>query len=480
MYPVLKLSLLCLLTGFVFGSCSKPGSSQGSATSPNIIYIMVDDLGYGDLGIYGQQVIQTPNIDRMAKEGLLFTNHYAGSTVCAPSRSVLMTGQHTGHTLVRGNDRIPLRPGDTTVAEVLKSAGYETALIGKWGLGEPESSGIPNRQGFDYFYGYLNQVHAHNSYPHYLWENESIDSLDNIVEFIPETYAAGVGGVAREKRTHSHDKFMEKSRDFISKEREEPFFLYLALTIPHANNEAGYFDAIGIEVPDLGQYANEEWPTAQKAHAAAITYMDKGIGELLDLLKELQLDSSTVVFFTSDNGPHKEGGAKVDFFDSNGPLRGTKRDLYEGGIRVPLLVRWPGIILSGTTTDHISAFQDFLPTACDIAGVTPPQAIDGISYYPTLIDSMQMPHPYLYWEFFEQGGKQAVRWENWKAIRLDMDNNPNAPIALYNLAEDLEETTNIADQHPDLVDFADKVMREAHMPSEYFQFAFEEGREIDN
>lgn len=440
---------------------------------PNIIYILSDDLGYGDLGCYSQKIIQTPEIDKMASEGIRFTDHYSGSTVCAPSRCTLMTGLHTGHARVRGNARVPLKPEDVTVAELLKSAGYTTALIGKWGLGEPESTGTPNNKGFDYFFGYLNQARAHNSYPEYLWRNDKKVMLDNKVEYIQTTYAKGVGSVAREKNTYSHKLFTSEALNFIESNKDSSFFLYLAYTIPHANNEGIRMGQIGMEVPDLGIYKDKDWPEAQKAHAAMITLLDKDVGLLLSKLSELNIDDRTLVIFTSDNGPHNEGGADYNFFDSNGPLKGMKRDLYEGGIRVPMIARWPEKINAGGQSDHISAFWDFLPTACDIAGIASPENIDGISFLPAMTGGEQEEHDYLYWEFMEWNGRLGIRKGNWKAVKYDMSDNPDAPIQLYDLSTDIGEEKDIAVEHPDIVSEMANLMKTSRTLSGDFKFAFE-------
>jgi len=434
---------------------------------------MADDLGYGDLGCYGQKVIQTPRIDKMAAEGVRFTNHYAGSTVCAPSRCTLMTGLHTGHARVRGNANVPLRPEDTTVAELLKTAGYSTALIGKWGLGEAGSTGIPTKKGFDYFFGYLNQIRAHNSYPDFLWRNEEKIELDNEIEVIQDTYARGIGSVARVKNTHSHDLFTDEALGFIENNKDSSFFLYLAYTIPHANNEGIPMGQIGMEVPDLGIYKDKDWPEAQKAHAAMITHMDEDIGKILDQLTDLGIDERTLVIFTSDNGPHAEGGANPDFFDSNGPLKGMKRDLYEGGIRVPMIAWWPKEIIPGTVSDHISAFWDFLPTSCEIAGVDNMGNTDGISYLSALKGERQEKHDYLYWEFMEKGGRQAIRKGNWKAVKYGMTGNTDVPIQLFNLERDLGENMDIAAEHPEIIAEMDSLMQTSRTPSIDFQFDFE-------
>jgi arylsulfatase A-like enzyme len=442
---------------------TEAGRNRGIAPStPNIIFILADDLGYGDLGCYGQQIIQTPNLDRMAAEGMIFTDFYAGSTVCAPSRCCLMAGVHTGHAWIRGNDRIPLRPTDVTVAELLKQAGYTTGIVGKWGLGEPETTGIPNKKGFDHWFGYLNQLHAHNYYPDYLWRNEEKVPLANEVKPVNPP-----GGVATKRVQYSDDLFTADALEFITQNQHRPFFLYLAYTIPHANNEAG---RNGMEVPSLEPYANKDWPDPQKGHAAMITRMDGDIGRLLDLLQSLGLDEKTLVLFSSDNGPHKEGGADPNFFDSNGPLRGNKRDMYEGGIRVPLIARWPGRIAPGSGTSHVGAFWDFLPTCCELAGTAPPEDIDGVSFLPTLLNrpDRQKGHPYLYWEFHEQGKKQAVRMGRWKGIRLNVAKNPDGPIELYDLKTDPGEEEDIAVDHPEVVRKIAELMKTARTPSDHW------------
>ena len=408
---------------------------------PNIIFILADDLGYGDVGCYGQKRIKTPSLDRLAAEGMRFTQAYAGSTVCAPSRCTLMTGLHTGHCRVRGNKRLPLRPGDVTVAELLKAQGYATGIIGKWGIGEPGTTGIPNRQGFDTWFGYLNQRHAHNYWPTYLWRNQERAPLKNVV---PGEGKEGAG-VASERVDYSHDLFAGEALAFVEKQVAGPFFLYLAFTIPHANNEAG---RNGMEVPGDEPYSAEPWPQQQKNHAAMITRMDRDIGRLVALLKQLGIDERTVVIFSSDNGPHREGGADPKFFGASGPLKGIKRDLYEGGIRVPTLARWPGRIKAGSVSHHAWAFWDFLPTACELAGATVPKNIDGLSFLPALLGKPQKTHEYLYWEFHERGFNQAIRMGDWKGVRR---RGRSGKTELYDLSKDLGETKNIAADHPDVV-----------------------------
>jgi len=427
---------------------------------PNIIFIMADDLGYGDLGCYGQERIKTPHIDKLAAEGMRFTQCYAGSTVCAPSRSCLMTGQHTGHTLVRGNARIPLRPEDTTVAEVLKRGGLATGIIGKWGLGEPDTTGIPNRQGFDHWFGYLNQRNAHNYYPEYLWRNEERHALpDN----------------ERDMRgSYTHDLFTEEALRFIGDHRDEPFFLYLPYTIPHANNELGRETGDGMETPSQGEYTETDWPHVEKSTAAMVSRLDADVGRIMKRLSELGIDDNTAVFFTSDNGPHREGGHDAEFFGSRGPLRGIKRDLYEGGIRVPMIVRWPRMTPRGVVSDTPWAFWDVLPTFADMAGVrlTSPESVDGVSVLPTLRGEEQTPHEYLYWEFYERGFDQAVRTGPWKGVRRKRNDDQ---LELYNLEDDIGEMTDIAAAHRAVARRIADIMREAHEDNEHYRLPGADG-----
>ena len=414
-------------------------------STPSIVFILADDLGYGDLGCYGQKKIRTPNLDRLAAEGMRFTQCYAGSTVCAPSRCSLMTGLHTGHARIRGNANVPLAPGDLTVAEVLRTGKYRTAVLGKWGLGDAGTTGVPNQKGFEEWFGYLDQVHAHNYYPQFLWRNDRQWNL-----------RGNTGGL---KGDYSHDFFTRSALNVIRLNQKHPFFLYLAYTIPHANNE---LKDKGMEVPTDAPYSKEPWPQQEKNKAAMISRLDADVGKILDKLKELRMDNDTVVFFSSDNGPHKEGGVDPEFFNSSGPLRGIKRDLYEGGIRVPMIARWPGHIKAGSTNDQVWAFWDFLPTAAELAGLKPPPDIDGISMVPTLLGLPQThQHDYLYWEFHERGFQQAVRMGDWKAARL----TPDKPSELYNLKTDPGEKENIAAQHPDVVARIEACLKSARTES---------------
>jgi len=437
-------------------------SAAEPARPPNVIFILADDLGYGDLGCYGQKKIETPNLDRIAAEGMRFTQFYAGSTVCAPSRCCLMTGYHTGHAFIRGNGKDNLRPSDVTVAKILQKRGYKTGLIGKWGLGHEGSTGVPTKQGFDEFFGYLDQHHAHNYYPAFLHRGEERVKLKNVV---PGDGPFGKG-VATEKLEYSHDLFAAEALSFVERHKDRPFFLYLAFTIPHANNEGG---KRGMETPDLGPYRDKDWPENQKAHAAMITRMDRDIGRLMEKLKKLDLDEKTIVFFSSDNGPHREGGNDPDFAKSNGPLRGIKRDLYEGGIRVPLLARWPGKIARGTTSEFVGAFWDVLPTLAELAGAKAevPSGLDGVSFAPTLLgQGEQVKHSDLYWAFYERQGARALRMGKWKAVQQPL----HGSIQLYDLEADPGERSDIASKQPEIVAEMRGRMDAAYAPSDRWKF----------
>ena len=436
----------------VLSVCTMParGETPRAQSKPNIIFILADDLGYGDVGCYGQKNIKTPSLDRMADEGLRFTDAYSGAPVCAPARCVLMTGRHMGHATVRGNKPAAdpgagLTAADVTIASVLKDAGYTTGLVGKWGLGEPTGNkqGLPGKHGFDYFFGYLKQGHAHNYYPDYLWRNEAKVKFPNVISEDP----ALNHNVATKKVKYSHDLFASDALKFVRDHKDGPFFLYLAFTIPHANDEAG---DKGMEVPSRGQYEKLDWPEPQKGHAAMISRMDGDIGRLLDLLQKLKIDDNTLVIFTSDNGPHKEGGNNPDFNDSNGPLRGYKFAVTEGGIREPFIARWPGRIPAGKTTNSPIYFGDIMPTLAALSGAHAPANLDGVDFSPTLFGSQQpeLADRFLYWEFNRDGLQaQASRWKNWKAIRYTKANKTE----LYDLATDIGEEHNVAQDHPDIV-----------------------------
>jgi len=443
------------------------------APRPNIILILADDLGYGDLGSYGQRIIQTPSLDQLAAGGVRFTQFYAGSTVCAPSRSVLMTGRHMGHTRVRGNAGAgnyaaqTLAAGDVTVARTLKQAGYATALIGKWGLGEIGSEGEPSRHGFDYFYGVVNQTHAHNHYPDFLWRNSDKVPLPNVVTPVGAVPGAGY---ATTRVQYANDLFFEEAAAFLERTRDRPFFLLLSLTVPHANNERARALGDGQEVPDYGPYATRDWADPLKGQAAMITRMDRRIGDLLEQLTRLGMDDRTLVIFTSDNGPHKEGGPAYDpdFFDANGPFSGIKRSLTDGGIRVPFIARWPGRIPRGGTSPHVGYFGDLMATFAELAGAAAPAGLDGLSLVPVLLGrGVQAKHEYLYWEFYEGGFSQAVLLDgHWKGIRLK---SPAAPIQLYDLAADPAESIDLAGSQPALVERIGAIMRAAHVDNEYWK-----------
>lgn len=458
----LLFALLLLAVSVAFIAAQ---TAQRPANKPNLVFILADDLGYGDLGSYGQQQIKTPNLDRLAAEGMRFTSFYAGSTVCAPSRCVLMTGKHMGHCWVRGNAGMAniahqtLRAEDKTVAEVFKDAGYATAMFGKWGLGELGSTGHPNRKGFDEFFGYLNQAHAHNYYPTFLIRNGERFPLSNVPLREDPTGA----GYAKEKKQYSHDLIAEQALAWLDKQRGKPFFLYLPFTLPHANNEANRDLKDGQEIPDYGEYASKNWPNPDKGQAAMIARLDRDVGRVLAKLKELGVERDTLVIFSSDNGPHREGGNNPDFFKASGPFRGIKRALYDGGIRVPFIARWPGKIKAKTVSNHVGYFGDLFALACELTGQPLPRGLDSISFMPTLLgqNDKQRLHDYLYWEFYEQGSRQAVRFGRWKAIREPM---LTGQVQLYDLSADVSEEKDLAENWPEVVKRAVTMMEQAHVP----------------
>jgi len=449
--PPLKISLSGLLL-FIL-SIYSTASQIDKTRPPNLIYIMADDLGYGDLGCFGQKTIKTPNLDKMASEGIRFTSYYAGNTVCRPSRLSLWTGKHMGHTPISSNANYHFKPSDITVSELLKSRGYATGGVGKWAMGGIGTTGHPNKNGFDFWFGYLDQGQAHNYYPNHLWKNtEKIILKGNVLT----GEVKDRGRVSKKRTTYSHDLLTTQAMKFIRNHKDTPFLLHVHWTIPHANNEGGRATGNGMEVPDYGLYAKEKWPNTKKGAAAMITRMDKDVGEIIKLLKELDIQNETMIFFTSDNGPHSEGGHKHETFNANGPLRGYKRDLYEGGIRVPGIAYWPNKIKSGTVSDQPLAFWDWLPTACELAGITPPAKLDGLSFAPTLLgkSDQQEMHPYLFWKY---GNKTAIRKQEWKAVR----NAQNKGMELYNLNTDIGETKNLSAQYPDKIRELEKLMEEA-------------------
>lgn len=445
-------SLMVVLVACLVGGVAAESSVAEVPSRPNIIVILADDLGFGEVGCYGQTVIQTPRLDEMAAEGMRFTHFYAGATVCAPSRSVLMTGQHHGHTRVRGNagrtnpSAQALLDEDVTVAEVLSAAGYRTALYGKWGLGDvgEAESGLPRKQGFDEFYGYLSQHRAHNHFPEYLWENETKVSLKNVVEPVGEFG----GGYATEQVEFADDLFAERALEFVSRDDAAPFFLYWSLVVPHANNERTRAVGNGANVPDFGPYADKDWPEQDKGHAAMITRLDQHVGRLLDRLEERGIAKNTLVLFTSDNGPHNESRHNLDRFTPSGPYSGIKRSLTDGGIRVPTIAWWPGTVKAGTESGFAGSFADVMATAAQLANVEAPQNTDSLSIVPELTGhpDAQQQHEFLYWEFHEGGFRQACLYNGrWKGLR-----RLGEPVRLYDTDADAAEKVDVAADHPDL------------------------------
>jgi len=441
-------------------NCIRP-KNQLSGSKPNIIFIMADDLGYGELGCYGQEAIQTPNIDRMAGEGLKFSECYTGGAKCAPSRSVLLTGLHTGHTRIRGNHpevggtpqqfgddpimRASLKDEDITIAEMLKQAGYATGVTGKWGVAEPGTDGIPNRQGFDEWLGYLNNDHAPHYYTDYLWKNGKKVTLE--------------GNLDGKQEQYTHDLFTEFALDFIQEHKDAPFFLYVPYTIPH----------LKMQVPELGEYADKDWPENAKIYAAMVSRMDRDVGRILDELDELNLSENTLVFFCSDNGPKG-----FDFqlgpdaiFNSAGPFRGSKGTFYEGGIRTPMVVRWKGTIAPGQESDATWYYADVMPTLADLAGADLLGPTDGMSVVPALAGGTLDTDDsrFLYWESMDNGEiEQAIRWNDYKALRHGL----NKPVELYDLASDISESHNIAKDEPEITEKLGKLMQAQHTPSAHW------------
>lgn len=476
----------------------EPSGQFSQSRYPNIILILADDLGYSELGCYGQEKIKTPNLDRMAAEGMRFTQFYAGAPVCAPSRCVLMTGKHLGHAAIRDNSEVqpegqwPLPAEEVTIAEILKSRGYATAAIGKWGLGPPGSSGDPNAQGFDLFFGYNCQRHAHNHYPTWLYRNHEKIALNN-PEFPahqrfpeganpndPTAYDQYIGN------EYAPDRMLAEAVDFIQKNRDRPFFLYYATTVPH----------LALQVPKdsleqyLGQFPETPYPgdrgylpcfAPRATYAAMVSRLDRDVGRILEEIKRWGLDSQTLIIFTSDNGPThgRGGGAEAGvggsdsvFFQSAGPLNGLKGSVFEGGLRVPMIARWPGKIPPGTVSDHVGVFYDFLPTFVELVSAEVPANIDGISFLPTLLGELQRQrqHDFLVWEFYGYGGQQAVRFGPWKAIRRDCFKSPDSPLMLFNLDADPGETHDVASEHPDLVEKAELILKNEHVDSPFWDF----------
>jgi len=495
---------ICTL-GLALNSCTTNNKSE--VTKPNIIYILADDLGYAELGCYGQEKIETPNIDALAENGMRFTQHYAGAPVCAPSRCVLLTGKHMGHAQIRGNDewsergdvwnfeamskdpnlegQRPLKTGTKTVGRLLQEAGYKTGIVGKWGLGAPLTEGIPNKQGFDFFYGYNCQRQAHTFFPLHLWKNTEKVILDNRL-VPPGTKLPEDADVLNEDsytdfwlKEYSAKLMQNEVINFIRENKDQPFFMYYANPIPHAPLQAPkrwvdyYVEKFGDEEPYLGKrsYFPHRYPHA--AYAAMVSYMDEQVGQIVSTLKELGLYENTIIMFSSDNGPTFNGGTDSPWFDSAKPFKSEsgwgKGNVTEGGIRVPMIAQWPGKIKPGTETNHISAFYDVLPTLCEVAGGNSPENVDGISFLPVLLNKKQEEHEFLYWEFPAYGGQQAVRMGKWKGIRRDIFKD-NLQIQLYNLDEDIQELNDVATEYPEVVKQIERILKEEHTPAEMVKF----------
>ena len=483
-----------ILFGLFAGGCEAlHDKTPPDLKKPNIIYILADDLGYGDIGSFGQKNIKTPNLDRLAEEGMRFTQHYSGSTVCAPSRAVLMTGLHSGHAPIRGNKEImpigqyPLQYGTVTFPKILQEAGYTTGAFGKWGLGPPDSEGSPSLQGFDRFFGLLCQRRSHFFYPEFLFNVEPGKPAERVYlegnkteDASTENFQRPGSGPPIERGQYSTDVMTSEALDFIDQNSNRPFFLYIPTQIPHASLTVPedvlelYLDENGESIFEedtsqpFGNYTHQSMPLA--TYAAMVTRLDQYVGMILDKLEEKGIAENTLVIFTSDNGSYSEGGYHYSMHNSNAPLRGGKRDLYEGGIRVPTIAWWPRKIEAGSVSNHISGFQDMMPTFAELAGTKSPPQIDGISMVAELLGRTdeQEKHEYLYWEFHGMGGRQAVRMDKWKGVRLNVRQNRNGPIELYNLEEDIGEQNDLAGQHPDIVEKIDQIMREAHVPSRLF------------
>ncbi|WP_345193526.1 arylsulfatase [Algibacter agarivorans] len=494
---------------FLLLSCSNKNGDKDQL--PNIIYFLADDLGYGDVGIYGQEKIQTPNIDELARNGMLFTNHYSGAPVCAPARSVLLTGQHMGHTPIRGNDewsergdvwnykkvadniklegQRPLPKETVTIGNLLQKQGYKTSIFGKWGLGAPETEGVPTKQGFNYFYGYNCQRQAHNLYPLHLWENEKKVFLANDVL----AWGTKLDSLANPNDSKSYKKYQQneyapemihqKALKFLEENKSHPFFMYYTSPLPHVPLQAPieyvekYKKIFGEEVPYIGDrgYFPNQHPRA--TYAAMISYLDEQLGDLILKLKDLGLYENTLIIFSSDNGPTYNGGVDPEFFNSAKPFKSeygrTKGYLYEGGIRVPMIASWPNHIQSKTKSEHISVFYDVLPTICDIVGIDNPKGIDGISFKSELLSEKQKEHEFLYWEFSSYNGQQAVRMGKWKGIRQNIFDG-NMHIELYNLEMDIKEENDVSNQYPNVVLKIRNIMKQEHKPSKNKKFIFKQ------
>ncbi len=501
---LVKSVIAALACGILFGSCDASKNDK----KPNIIYILADDLGYAEPGCYGQEKIETPNIDALANNGMRFTQHYTSSPVCAPARCMLLTGLHSGHAQIRGNDewadrgdvwnfeamakdpnlegQRPLKPGTQTIGTLLQNVGYKTGIVGKWGLGGPLTEGIPNKQGFDFFYGYNCQRQAHTFFPVHLWKNTEKVPLKN--KMVPPHTGLPDGADPYDPESYSDfwltdyaSELMQKELiQFIKKNKHEPFFLYYANPIPHVPLQAPkrwvdyYLQKFGDENPYTGDkgYFPHRYPRA--AYAAMVSYFDEQVGEIVATLKELDLYENTIIMFTSDNGPSFNGGTDSPWFDSAKPFKSEqgwgKANLTEGGIRIPMIAQWPGKIKPGSETNLLSAHYDVLPTLCEMVGKIPEGSIDGISFLPTLLgEGNQKQHEFLYWEFPASGGQQAVRMGKWKGLRKDMLRD-DLHIRLYNLEEDMQEQNDVSAGHPEIVQKIAAIFEQEHIPAENERF----------
>jgi len=494
--PISPRACTLLLTGFIVTvgcATSDIAPPPTAEVPPNVIYLYADDLGYGELGSYGQEIIQTPNLDRLAAEGMRFTAHYSGSAVCAPSRATLLTGKHSGHAFIRDNKELggwgpdepegqwPLATSEVTIAELLSAQGYATAAVGKWGLGGPDDHGHPNAQGFDLFYGYLCQRVAHNYYPTHLWRNRDKDMLAGNDWFsahqrVESAPADASGWDAYRGETYAPDRMIDEALGFVRDNADRPFFLYFPSVVPH----------VSIQVPDdsLAQYTGTldddvylgdrgylPHPEPRAGYAAMITRMDRDMGRILDLLDELGLADNTIVMFSSDNGPTFNGGTDSEYFNSASGLHGLKTELYEGGIKVPMLARWPGRIAAASASDHVSAQWDVLPTILDLIGAAPATASDGISFAPTLLgEGAQATHEAMYWEL---GRQQAVRQGDWKLYRRADENGEIVTVELFDLGADPNERQDRAAEQPRLVARLQELATATRTPSELFPSPFD-------
>lgn len=457
-------------------------ASFQKSTKPNIIYIYADDLGYGELGCYGQAYIQTPHLDQLATEGLRFTQHYASAPVCAPSRCALLTGKHTGHCYIRGNyelggfedekegGQMPLNPGAYTIGNMLQQIGYRTACVGKWGLGMANTTGSPNRQGFDFFYGYLCQKQAHNFYPTHLWKNGQRDTLQNTYIAVHKKMPPGDDNYDYYRgQEYAPDKLTQQASEFIKENRKQPFFLYLSYTLPHLSLQAPV-SAVNAyvgkfkEQPYRGEHGYASTPYPTSTYAAMITYLDQQVRAIRKLLKDTGLDDNTLIMFSSDNGATFVKCVDVDFFKSTANLKGLKMEVYEGGIRVPMIAYWKGRIKAGQVSNHISAQYDVMATLAELTGAKAAPDTDGLSFAPTLLGKNQRPHEHLFFEYPENGGQLAIRIGNWKGVKRNVKKNPRTPWELYDLSQDPKETRDVASQNPLITSRLDAILKQEHTP----------------